>query len=133
MGNSIESVDSNHALTSLKSPNMSPLSDVKNKATGVERSVTNHEVQSDFSVDQLAEAAKAVETVVNSASETSLSFSLVPELNRMVVSVREVGSDEIVRQFPPEEFLTVAKFIAAQNPEELSEDFLKGLLFDQRT
>ena len=133
MVNNIESVDSNQALISLKSPNMSSLNEVKSRGTGDEKSITNPEAQADISVDQLTEAAKAVETVVNSASETSLSFSLVPELNRMVVSVREVGSDEIVRQFPPEEFLTVAKFIAAQNPEELSEDFLKGLLFDQRT
>jgi len=133
MVNNIESVDSNQALISLKSPNMSSLNEVKNRGTGDEKSITNPEAQADISVDQLREAAKTVETVVNSASETSLSFSLVPELNRMVVSVREVGSDEIVRQFPPEEFLTVAKFIAAQNPEELSEDFLKGLLFDQRT
>lgn len=133
MVNNIESVDSNQALISLKSPSMSSLNEVKNRGTGDEKSITNPEAQADISVDQLTEAAKAVETVVNSASETSLSFSLVPELNRMVVSVREVGSDEIVRQFPPEEFLTVAKFIAAQNPEELSEDFLKGLLFDQRT
>ena len=133
MVNNIESVDSNQALISLKSPNMSSLNEVKSRGTADEKSITNPEARADISVDQLTEAAKAVETVVNSASETSLSFSLVPELNRMVVSVREVGSDEIVRQFPPEEFLTVAKFIAAQNPEELSEDFLKGLLFDQRT
>ena len=51
----------------------------------------------------------------------------------MVVAVRAVGSDEIIRQFPPEEFMTVAKFIAAQDPESLNEDFLKGILFDQYT
>ena len=51
----------------------------------------------------------------------------------MVVAVRAVGSDEIIRRFPPEEFLTVAKFIAAQNPDEMDEDFLKGILFDQHT
>ena len=49
----------------------------------------------------------------------------------MVVAVRAVGSDEIIRQFPPEEFITVAKFIAAQNPESMSDDFLKGILFDK--
>ena len=51
----------------------------------------------------------------------------------MVVTVREVGSDEIIRQFPPEEFITVAKHIAAQNPDLMDEDYLKGILFDQRT
>ena len=47
-----------------------------------------------------------------------------------MVSVRMVGSDEIIRQFPPEEFLTVAKFIAAQDPNALDDDFLKRHLFD---
>jgi len=42
-----------------------------------------------------------------------------------------VGSDEVIRQFPPEEFLTVAKFIAQQNPAEMSDEALKGILFDQ--
>ena len=47
--------------------------------------------------------------------------------------MRAVGSDEIIRQFPPEEFITVAKFIAAQTPEMIDEDYLKGILFDQHT
>ena len=42
-----------------------------------------------------------------------------------------MGSDEIIRQFPPEEFLTVAKFIASKDLSEIVEDFLKGVLFDQ--
>ena len=81
----------------------------------------------------VVEAAANVEAVVNSVSETTLSFSVDNELSRMVVTVTAVGSDEIVRQFPPEEFMTVAKFIAAQNPDSLDEDFLKGILFDQHT
>lgn len=89
------------------------------------------EVKADEQV--VVAAASDVEAVVNSVSETSLSFSVDKDLSRMVVAVRAVGSDEIIRQFPPEEFMTVAKFIAAQNPESLSEDFLKGILFDQYT
>ena len=56
---------------------------------------------------------------------TSLSFRIESDLSRMIVSVREVGSDEIIRQFPPEEFITVAKHIAAQNPDAMDEDYLK--------
>ena len=67
------------------------------------------------------------------ANDTSLSFRIEEDLSRMVVAVRAVGSDEIIRQFPPEEFITVAKHIAAQNPEVMDEDYLKGILFDQRT
>jgi len=66
-------------------------------------------------------------------NDTSLSFRIEEDLSRMVVAVRAVGSDEIIRQFPPEEFITVAKFIAAQNPEMIDEDYLKGILFDQYT
>jgi uncharacterized FlaG/YvyC family protein len=89
----------------------------------------------DIKTDEKAvvKMAAEVETVVNAVSETSLSFSVDKDLSRMVVAVRAVGSDEIIRQFPPEEFMTVAKFIAAQDPDSLDEDFLKGILFDQRT
>jgi len=85
------------------------------------------------SMKQLVVAASEVSAIVNDVAPTSLSFSIEEDLSRMVVAVRAVGSDEIIRQFPPEEFLTVAKFIAAQNPDEMSEDFLKGILFDKHT
>ena len=85
------------------------------------------------SKEELVSSATSLQDIVNSVSETSLSFSVEQDLSRMVVSVRAVGSDEIIRQFPPEEFITVAKFIAAQNPDAMSDDFLKGILFDQYT
>ena len=89
----------------------------------------------DTKLDEKAvlKAAAEIEAAVNAVSETSLSFSVDQDLSRMVVAVRAVGSDEIIRQFPPEEFMTVAKFIAAQNPDSLDEDFLTGILFDQYT
>ena len=78
--------------------------------------------------------AGEVEAVVNAvALDTSLSFRVEEELSRMVVVVRAVGSDEIIRQFPPEEFITVAKHLAKLSPDVMDEDYLKGVLFDQRT
>ena len=86
------------------------------------------------SKDGLEKSAKAVENVVNAVTQdTSLSFRVEEDLSRMVVAVRAVGSDEIIRQFPPEEFITVAKFIASQDPGMVDEDFLKGVLFNQYT
>ena len=82
-------------------------------------------------VADVKRASASLENIVNAVSDTALSFSIDGDLSRMVVAVRAVGSDEIIRQFPPEEFLTVAKFIAAQNVDQLDEDFLKGILFDQ--
>lgn len=87
----------------------------------------------DLSKSELVASASSLQDIVNKVSETSLSFSVEQDLSRMVVSVRAVGSDEIIRQFPPEEFITVAKFIAAQNPDAMSDEFLKGILFDQYT
>ena len=88
----------------------------------------------DDSKDGLEKSAKTVEKVVNAVTQdTSLSFRVEEDLSRMVVAVRAVGSDEIIRQFPPEEFITVAKFIASQDPGMVNEDFLKGVLFDQHT
>ena len=88
-------------------------------------------VETATSALELQKAASSVQNIVSEVSDTNLSFSVEDELSRMVVAVRAVGSDEIIRQFPPEEFLTVAKFIAAQNPDSIDEDFLKGILFDQ--
>lgn len=83
--------------------------------------------------EELESSAEVVEAVVTSVTQdTSLSFRVEEDLSRMVVAVRAVGSDEIIRQFPPEEFITVAKHIAAQNPDLMDEDYLKGILFDQR-
>lgn len=86
-----------------------------------------------ISHSDLIDAADSLERIVNSVTRTSVTFSVEHDLSRFVVAVRAVGSDEIIRQFPPEEFLTVAKFIAAQNPELMDEDYLKGILFDQYT
>ena len=87
----------------------------------------------EVTLEELTSASVSVEELVNEVADTSLTFSVESELSRMVVAVRAVGSDEIIRQFPPEEFITVAKFIAAQRPEDMNDDFLKGILFDQYT
>jgi len=81
----------------------------------------------------LGVAADIVQKVVDSVSDVALSFSVVEELSRTVVSVRAVGSDEVIRQFPPEEFITVAKFLAAQDLDSINEDYLKGILYDAHT
>lgn len=83
------------------------------------------------SKDSLGVAVSEVQKIVSAVADNNVSFSVEEDLNRMVVSVRAVGSDEIVRQFPPEEFLTVAKFLAEQDMSMVDEDFLKGILFDQ--
>ena len=90
--------------------------------------------KTDVSPQQVVAAVVGVQKFADAvSSDTNLAFSIVEELSRTVVAVRAVGSDEIIRQFPPEEFLTVAKFIAGQNPAEMSEDAFKGMLFDQFT
>ena len=82
---------------------------------------------------ELEEMSTFVSDIVKQSADTNLSFTIEEGLSRMVVAVRAVGSDEIIRQFPPEEFLTVAKFIAAENPENLDPEFLKGILFDSHS
>jgi len=84
-------------------------------------------------VDDVGYATMLLQQIVDAASpKTNLRFSVEEDLKRMVVAVRAVGSDEIIQQFPPEEFIAVAKFIASQNPDVVDEDFLKGVLFDRR-
>lgn len=91
------------------------------------------EHKAEVSREALASSVEGVEFIVNTISQDiSLSFRIEEDLSRMVVTVREVGSDKIIRQFPPEEFITMAKYLAAQNPGVLDEDYLKGVLFDQQ-
>ena len=87
-------------------------------------------LQESMSSPELKKVASEMQLVVNEVADTAVTFSVEEDLSRMVVAVRAVGSDTVIRQFPPEEFLTVAKFIAAQENTNLSEDFLKGILFD---
>lgn len=104
-----------------------PSSVIKARYVGREKGV-------EVTREMLELSANDVETTVKTISpDTSISFRVEEDLGRMVVAVRAIGSDEIIRQFPPEEFITVAKHIAAQNPEVMDEDYLKGILFDQRT
>ena len=95
------------------------------------RSQVSGGVAAAVSKDSLGIAVSEVQKIVSAVTDNNVSFSVEEDLNRMVVSVRVVGSDEIVRQFPPEEFLTVAKFLAEQDMSMVDEDFLKGILFDQ--
>lgn len=85
------------------------------------------------SLEELESAARSLESLVETNTKTALSFSVEQELGRMVVEVSSAESGEIIRQFPPQEFITVAKHIAAMNPEMLDDDYLKGILFDQYT
>ena len=106
--------------------------DIKGKADQREQAISAS--GGPVAPETLEKAASEVEKLVNSVTnDTSLSFRIEEDLSRMVVAVRAVGSDEIIRQFPPEEFITVAKHIAAQNPDLMDEDYLKGILFDQYT
>ena len=100
---------------------------------GQKRSVPDVRAEAAMEVreEDAKKAAIDVEAAVNSVADIALSFSVDKELSRLIITVTAVGSDEIIRQFPPEEFITVAKVIAAQNPDNLDEDFLKGILFDQ--
>ena len=65
---------------------------------------------------ELISSAASLEDIVNTVSETSLSFSVEQDLSRMVVSVRAVGSDEIIRQFPPEEFIPLRNLLQRKTP-----------------
>jgi uncharacterized FlaG/YvyC family protein len=103
-----------------------------NKPVSTDSGSRFNDPQLEASQQEVEAAAIDVEQVVNQvAKDINLSFRVEEDLSRMVVSVRAVGSDEIIRQFPPEEFITVAKFIASQTPDMVDEDFLKGVLFDQ--
>lgn len=113
---------------------LAEVDNVKQSRHNMSNATTEADQQSESKIieaQQLVEAGQQVAGVVKTVAGTDLSFSVEEELSRMVVTVKAVGSDEIIRQFPPEEFLTVAKFIASRDVGEMDEEFLKGLLFNK--
>jgi uncharacterized FlaG/YvyC family protein len=101
----------------------------KDSAAGL---VLSENKSAPVSDSDLRSAVEVFRTVVDEVAPNSLSFSVDEVLKRMVVTVKAVASDEIIRQFPPEEFLTVAKYLASQEKAAMDEDFVKGLLYDTR-
>ena len=98
--------------SALVKPSLRPDSGVEQSGASRERAgrkVEGNDKNVAITADQLTAAANDVEAKINPVVGKDLSFSVENELNRMVLVVRAVGSDEIVRQFPPDEFLTVAK------------------------
>lgn len=126
MTNSIDAVSSPlHPVQQLEAPSEASNHD---RVRG-DRPQNEHGTDGEVSREELSEAATSLQRTINSIANVSLSFSVENDLSRMVVSV-SMGSGEIIRQFPPEEFITVAKFIAQQERDVIDEDFLKGILFD---
>ena len=109
-----------------------PASEIATQEDG-ERLAQSKSPSTPVEKEVLETATLDVARIVNAVSDKALQFSIEEDLNRTVVAVKAVGSDEIIRQFPPEEFITVAKFLAAQEVDALDEDFLKGILFDQHS
>ena len=83
------------------------------------------------SKQKIDEAIADFEAVIEKTG-LDLAFEVDDDLQRVVVSLSDQGSGEIVRQFPPEEFISVAKFIASHSDPGPNKDDLVGLLFDQR-
>jgi len=76
-------------------------------------------------MDRLDEAVKSV------LKSSELSFQINENTDHLVVEVREVGSHDLVRQFPPEEIIDLAEFLESTDPATFTEGYLRGLLFDR--
>ena len=121
---------SDGVIRAVSEPKVSDLSE--NDARVNSALIAESEPRAEESREKLDIAVREVATAASANSQIkSLSFRVEEELSRIVVAVREVGSDVVIRQFPPEEFITVAKHIATQAPDMIDEDYLKGVLFDQ--
>ena len=93
----------------------------------------DHEAETTvISRQELQDAVKSVDSVISQTLSRTLSFSVIDELNRSLVVVSEADTDRVIRQFPSEEFISVAKHIASK-AAELDENMLVGILFDKKT
>jgi len=77
---------------------------------------------------QTVETLKAVETISEFTQHMSrnLEFKVDVDSGTAVVTVRDRETEEVIRQFPSEEVVAMARFIAEQSPESVT-----GLLVDQ--
>ena len=82
--------------------------------------------------EALKSAVEQVEGVIQGKLDRTLNFSLIEELNRSVIIVSESGTGNVIRQFPSDEFISVAKHIA-QRASKLDENALVGILFDGKS
>ena len=71
--------------------------------------------------DQLDKAVKSVNDFVNSVNN-SLQFSVDDDTGKTIVKVIDSATKEVIKQFPSEEMLAIAKAL----------DHIKGLLIHQK-
>jgi len=105
----------------------------KTEEVPLQKNVVNDEAETTvISRQELQDAVKSVDSVISHKLSRTLSFSVIEDLNRSLVIVSEADSDKVIRQFPSEEFISVAKHIASK-VAELDENMLVGILFDKKT
>jgi flagellar protein FlaG len=99
----------------------------------LQKNVVNDEAETAvISRQELQDAVKLVDSVISDKLSRTLSFSVIEELNRLMVIVSEADTNKVIRQFPSDEFISVAKHIASK-VAELDENMLVGILFDKKT
>lgn len=102
--------------------NVGPASDVKlAKAAAVTEQAAAPGKDVQASRQQLDEAVKAVNDFVKSVNN-SLQFSVDGDTGKTVVKVIDSATKEVIKQFPSEEMLAIAKAL----------DGIKGLLVHQK-
>lgn len=93
---------------------------------------SNNTVSTSLDEIDLTQAVNSVEQFTRTYMDASVKFSIDDQLGRTIITVLEPETDKIIRQFPPEEFLQVARTISEMT--DLSDkDMLIGILFDQHT
>ena len=92
----------------------------------------NNAVSTSLDESDLTQAVNSVEQFTRTYMDASVKFSIDDQLGRTIITVLEPETDKVIRQFPPEEFLQVARTISEMT--DLSDkDMLIGILFDQHT
>lgn len=105
----------------------------KTEEVTLQKSVVDDEAETTvISRQELQNAVKLVDSVISDKVSRTLSFSVIEELNRSMVIVSEADTNKVIRQFPSDEFISVAKHIASK-VAELDENMLVGILFDKKT
>lgn len=108
---SVESMSANGVATQIQQPNSQQVASQPQEITSVAAAAPEKE-HTQEAAQQVEEVQAAVDKLNDlMGSERNLNFSIDKETENLVVKVMDTQTQEIIRQFPSEESLKLAKHI----------------------
>jgi len=119
--NSISDAASNAMQPMLTLPAAHNTQAVNNRPAAIEQNNLTKSAQSEQSAAHIEQAVEKIQETVNSLSQ-NLKFSIDEDTGKTVIKVMDVQTDEVIRQIPSQEAITIARTL----------DKVQGLLLNDK-